>query len=208
MPGQPSHEGHEDSVRDRQILYWFTLTTAFRANECASIRWEDLVLDGPKISVRLSGQFTKNGDDAFVPLQAFVAEALKEMRKRRSLRQARRKVGPVLETDLVFAVPDKIARLVRKDAMHAGLIPQKSPTSRRVDFHALRKSCARILIELGLHPKVIQMVLRHSDIRLTMDLYGELGEDDMFREVPGKFPVPKMFAQSSDGGLPAAVATA
>ena len=195
-------------VRDRQVLYWFALTTAFRANECASIRWEDLTLEGQKLAVRLSGNFTKNGDDAHVPLQAFVAEQLEKMRTRRSTAQVRRGAGPVLETDLVFSVPDKIARLVRKDAAFAGLIPQRGPTSRRVDFHALRKSCARILIELGLHPKVIQMVLRHSDIRLTMDLYGELGEDDMFRELPGKFPVPKMFAVADEGHAVAAVVTA
>jgi integrase len=149
--------------------------------------------------VRLAGKFTKNGDDAHVPLQGFVAEALKDMRKRRSAARVRLGGQPVVETDCVFAVPDRIGRLVRNDAAFAGLIPQRSPTSRRIDFHALRKSCARILIELGLHPKVIQMTLRHSDIRLTMDLYGELGEDDLFRELPGKFPVPRMFAPKGDG---------
>lgn len=193
--GLPTQEGYEQSVRDRQVLYWFALTTAFRANECASIRWEDLALEGPKLAVRLAGKFTKNGDDAHVPVQHFVAEALRDMRARRSAAQVRRGDGPVLETDLVFHVPSKIAEIVRKDAAYAGLIPQKSPTSKRVDFHCLRKSCARILIELKVHPKVIQQVLRHSDIRLTMDLYGELGEDDVFREVPGVFPVPRMFAK-------------
>ena len=61
------------------------------------------------------------------------------------------------------------------------------------------RSGARILIELGVHPKIIQQTLRHHDIRLTMDFYGELGEDDLFRELPGKFPVPRMFAQKDDG---------
>ncbi|HEU4419215.1 MAG TPA: hypothetical protein VFT55_09770 [Planctomycetota bacterium] len=64
----------------------------------------------------------------------------------------------------------------------------------------VRKSCARILIELGIHPKIIQQTLRHHDIRLTMDLYGELGEDDLFRDLPGKLPVPRMFAQRDEGG--------
>ena len=190
------HDAYAEAVRDRQVLYWFALTTGFRANECASVRWEDLTLDGKKLAVRLAGQFTKNGVDALVPLQPFVAEALKGMRVRRTALRMRRDLGPVQETDLVFKLPSKIAELVRKDAAHAGLIPQRSPTSRRVDFHCLRKSCARILIELGVHPKVIQQTLRHSDIRLTMDLYGELGEDDLFRELPGKFPVPRMFGET------------
>lgn len=192
--GTPAHKNHGDIVRDRQVLYWYALTTGFRANECASVHWEDLTLDGPKLAVRLAGMHTKNGDDALVPLQAFVAEAMKDMRKRRSVVQIADGKGPVQQTDKVFHVPDMVARLVRKDAAFAGLIPQVSLTSKRVDFHCLRKSCARILIELGVHPKHIQQVLRHSDIRLTMDLYGELGEDDLFRELPGKFPVPKTFA--------------
>ncbi|MBK8098996.1 MAG: tyrosine-type recombinase/integrase [Planctomycetes bacterium] len=95
-------------------------------------------------------------------------------------------------------MPKQDRRIVRKDAAFAGLIPQRGATSRRVDFHCLRKSCARILIELNVHPKLIQQTLRHSDIRLTMDLYGELGEDDLFRELPGKFPVPKMFTAASN----------
>jgi integrase len=196
--GTPTQDGYDDAVRDRQVLYWFALTTAFRANECASVRWEDLRLDDAKPSVRLSGRFTKNGADANVPLQAFVVDALKAMRVRRSAAQMRRDAGPVLETDVVFRVPSKIAEIVRKDAAYAGLIPQRGATSKRVDFHCLRRSCARILIELNVHPKIIQQTLRHADIRLTMDLYGELGEDDLFRELPGKFPVPKMFAASAE----------
>lgn len=127
---------------------------------------------------------------------------------RRSRTQVRRGIGPVLETDLVFRLPSKIAEIVRKDAAFAGLIPQRGATSRRVDFHCLRKSCARILIELNVHPKVIQQTLRHADIRLTMDLYGELGEDDLFRELPGKFPVPRMFAEAGESGPTPLVANA
>ncbi|HEX5050421.1 MAG TPA: site-specific integrase [Planctomycetota bacterium] len=205
--GTPAHRNHGDVVRDRQVLYWYALTTAFRANECASINWEDLTLEGPKPGVRLAGIFTKNGDDANIPLQPFVAEALRDMRKRRSAIQVRDGKGPVLQTDRVFHVPDMVAKLVRKDAEYAGLIPQRGPTSKRVDFHCLRKSCARILIELGVHPKTIQQVLRHSDIRLTMDLYGELGEDDLFRDMGTKFPVPRMFAGTGDGAAKSSTPT-
>jgi integrase len=68
MPTQYDYD-HGQAVRDRQVLYWFALTTAFRANECASLLWEDLTLDGAKPCVRLAGTFTKSGTDANVPLQ-------------------------------------------------------------------------------------------------------------------------------------------
>ena len=42
LRGTPAHHDYGEAVRDRQVLYWFVLTTAFRAKECASLRWEDL----------------------------------------------------------------------------------------------------------------------------------------------------------------------
>ncbi|MFO1053974.1 MAG: site-specific integrase [Planctomycetota bacterium] len=197
LGGKQAHPDYGEEVRDRQVLYWFALTTAFRANECASIRWEDLSLDGARPSARLDGKFTKSGDDAVIPLQSFVVETLRHMHARRDALRARLGKDRVLDTERVFHVPSKIAELVRKDAEFAGLTSERGATPKRVDFHCLRKSCARILVELKVHPKVIQQVLRHSDIRLTMDLYGELGQDDLFREVPGVFPVPRMFAANS-----------
>ena len=195
--GTQAQPEYREVVLDRQVLYWFVLTTGFRANECASLRWADLTLDGERSAARLDGEFTKSGDDAVIPLQAFVVDAVRQMRARRDVLRTSRGEGPVLHTDAVFFVNSKLARLVRKDAEFAGLISEHGITSKRVDFHCLRKSCARILIELKIHPKVIQQILRHSDIRLTMDLYGELGEDDLFRELPGMFPVPRMFAASA-----------
>ena len=38
-------------------------------------------------------------------------------------------------------------------------------------FHDLRHSCATILAELGVHPRVAMAMLRHSQISMTMDTY-------------------------------------
>jgi len=42
------------------------------------------------------------------------------------------------------------------------------------DFHALRHTCGEWLALAGVHPKVIQEVMRHYTITLTMDAYGHL----------------------------------
>lgn len=202
LGGVPATRDYDDCVRDRQTLYWTALTTALRAKELASVTWGDLTLDGDKPAVRLAGRFCKNGLDAMIPLQPFVVAALKQMRARRSAAQVRRDEGPVMERDPVFKMPDKLARLVRKDAVFAGLISERDPTANRLDFHALRKSCAIILVELGLHPRLIQATLRHASIELTMQVYAEMGETDLFRELPNRFPTPRMFATQDDGDQP------
>ncbi|MFK8111339.1 MAG: tyrosine-type recombinase/integrase, partial [Rubripirellula sp.] len=48
-----------------------------------------------------------------------------------------------------------------------------------LDFHALRHTCGAWLAIAGVHPKIIQTVMRHGTITLTMDRYGHLfpGQD-------------------------------
>jgi integrase len=41
-----------------------------------------------------------------------------------------------------------------------------------LDFHALRHTCGAWLARTGAHPKVVQQVMRHSTITLTMDRSG------------------------------------
>ena len=41
-------------------------------------------------------------------------------------------------------------------------------------FHDLRHSAATILLVMGVHPKVVQELLGHSTIAMTMDVYSHL----------------------------------
>ena len=47
-------------------------------------------------------------------------------------------------------------------------------TPKWIDFHALRHTCGAWLAVTGAHPKVVQTIMRHSTITLTMDTYGHL----------------------------------
>jgi integrase len=45
--------------------------------------------------------------------------------------------------------------------------------TRRFGFHNLRHSLASFLISVGTNPKVVQGLLRHSDIHTTLQLYSQ-----------------------------------
>jgi integrase len=50
----------------------------------------------------------------------------------------------------------------------------KAGISQETWFHDLRHSCATLLIAQGVHPRAIMEILGHSDIRLTMNIYGHV----------------------------------
>lgn len=49
---------------------------------------------------------------------------------------------------------------------------ERSP--KRVSLHGLRLTHATLLLELGVHPKVVQERLGHSSISTTMNIYSRV----------------------------------
>ena len=45
---------------------------------------------------------------------------------------------------------------------------------RRVRFHDLRHTAATLMLEADVHPKVVQEVLGHSSIAVTLDTYSHV----------------------------------
>jgi len=43
-----------------------------------------------------------------------------------------------------------------------------------IRFHDLRHSSATMLLSVGVHPKVVQEILGHSQISMTMDIYSHV----------------------------------
>ena len=43
-----------------------------------------------------------------------------------------------------------------------------------VSVHSTRRTCASLLVELGVHHRVAMQILRHSRISITMDIYSQV----------------------------------
>jgi integrase len=186
--GRPSPKAEQNAWhgRERAVLYLLAATTGLRAGEVEALKWEDLHMVGDSPFLTLPGRFTKNGADAVIPLQTFVVEALRDLRRDRGQRLGK----PQAEGDQVLHVPERIAEHVRRDAMHAGLIPSHRPADARLDLHSLRHSCVRILREAGVPVEVVQQVMRHSDVRLTLQVYGSVDKERVAAAMKGLLPAP------------------
>ncbi len=65
---------------------------------------------------------------------------------------------------------------IRPPAVRAGVLRQDDP--RRFGFHNLRHSLASFLIRTKTDPKTVQALLRHSDVRTTLQLYAHSVTED------------------------------
>jgi hypothetical protein len=70
-------------------------------------------------------------------------------------------------------VPDKTAKMFQTDLAAAG-IPYVDDAGRYADFHSLRHTTGTLLAATGAHPKVVQSIMRHCDINLTMSRYAHV----------------------------------
>ena len=70
----------------------------------------------------------------------------------------------------LFFVPTSLLRALNCDLAAAG-IPKKDHRGRTIDVHAMRTTLATMLNKSGVAPRTAQEIMRHSDIRLTMEIY-------------------------------------
>jgi len=172
------------SGTERAILYSLAIQTGLRSGEIRSLTRGKLHLTTNPPFVMADAGSTKNKRTARQYIQPELACELEVL------------VGKKLKGALVFNLPHActMADMLREDleaARQAWLDTKKDPQARmeadecdflksvdsddeRIDFHSLRHTCATWLIHAGADVKTIQSVMRHADIKLTLDKYGHL----------------------------------
>jgi integrase len=167
-------------------LLTLAVTTGMRSGELLALKWQDINFDTGSLHIRRSmGYISGKGYLEFEPktakgrrkivLPPFVCEALKQHRTRQL--EVRLKAGTRWqEHDLVFCNiyggyldPAHLRQRFDKLLKDEGL-PD-------VRFHDLRHSAATILLGMGVPAKVVQEILGHSQISMTMDIYSHVLPD-------------------------------
>lgn len=141
----------------RAMLYQIAVETGLRASEIKALRVKDF--DFKSGLVRLAGQYTKNRQDAELPIKQSTSRKLRTFFRGKD------------KDDAAFAMPciGNCARMVRNDLDKAKITIDADRGT--VGFHSLRHSFGSMLAASGVHPKTAQQLMRHSDINLTLSRY-------------------------------------
>jgi integrase len=177
---EKEHHGMEPA--ERITLYCLAVQSGLRQNEIRSLTHGNLFLSGPQPFVTCHGPNTKNGQDARQYIKPELAHELLALGSRGKVfpgLPARQYVAPMLRADLVAAAraawleesPDAAERARREET---DFLLAVNHGGEHLDFHSLRHTTGAWLALAGCHPKVVQEVMRHSSIVLTMGAYGHL----------------------------------
>jgi integrase len=168
-----------------EALYSVALALGLRQGEALGLRWEDIDFDAGTLRVRRSLQRIGGAFEFVEPktvrshrtlaLPNVAAVALREHRTRQL--SERLAAGPMWEElGLVFTrqsgkplYGSNVTRDFQRMLERAGL--------RRLRFHDMRHACASLLIAQGVHPRIVMETLGHSQIGITMNLYGHVLPD-------------------------------
>jgi integrase len=167
-----------------EALYVVAIHCGLRQGELLALKWEDLDLEAGTLQVRRSLSGSNDGHPVFttpktsksrrqVRLTAGATETLKRHR-RRQLEERLRIVGLWRDNDLVFTA-ETGTPLDRHNLCQRSFKPllEKAGLS-GIRFHDLRHTCATLLLTKGVHPKIVQELLGHSTIAITLDTYSHV----------------------------------
>ena len=110
--------------------------------------------------------------DTPLPLPAICVTALRRQRERQ---EAARSDAGVAWHDfgLVFTTrygtpvePRNLNRAWDLCCAHAGV--------RKITVHDARRTCATLLVDLDVHPRVVMQILRHAQFAITMEVYTQV----------------------------------
>jgi integrase len=179
------------SGHPQEALFVLALHTGLRRGELLGLKWQDIsftegTLQVRRILNRVPTKMVKEVGQRYIEAEPktkksrrniFLTESALDALKQHQSRQmdARLKAGAAWENhDYVFCTP--LGRHLTPG--HDALVQLKKLLAKaglpEIRFHDLRHSSASLLLSLGVHPKVVQELLGHTQISMTMDIYSHV----------------------------------
>ena len=170
-------------------LFKFLLSTGCRIGEACALKWTDI--DSSKNVIHIRRTLTKDVNGVYrigdttktkdgrrdIPLTQNIKQAIESQREYQILYNHSLRIDGVIftspENNIVngTCVNREIARIC------------KAAEIRRFTAHAFRDTFATRAIESGVNPKTLQVIMGHSDIKMTMNLYAQVMEDTKVKEM-------------------------
>ncbi len=163
---------------ERYLIYSLALTTGLRANEIRTLTVNDFDFASHTVTVKPRNE--KNRKGVTLPLRQELSAEIMAF------------TADKMPTAKALIVPSRTADMIQIDLIPAKINYQTDQGF--ADFHALRHTFGTSLSQNGVSPQIAQRLMRHSDPKLTQNLYTHLLVSDL-RTGADKLPDYKLTAE-------------
>jgi integrase len=167
-------------------LFYLDLFTGMRRSEALGLLWKDVNLEYGVVRVTRGLHRLRDGriivrepksarSRRQITLPPSASIALREHRESEEARRVLLGMPALGGEDLVFSRPDG-SPLLPDTITHAWMKLAKRTGFAGVRLHDARHTHASLMLEQGVHPKVVQERLGHATIATTLDVYSHVSE--------------------------------
>ena len=157
-------------------LFYTLLFTGMRRSEALALRWRDADLLATQVSINRSLHHLATGEIVFRQpktagsrrMVSLPPPACLVLRQHRDNEEALR--GTLNDDDLIFSHIDG-SPLLPSSVTHAWMKLVRRCGLEGIRLHDARHTFASLHLKMGTHPKIVQEMLGHSSIRITIDTY-------------------------------------
>ena len=153
-----------------KLLYQTATFTGLRLGELMGLVWGNVNLNDKQPHIHVPAHLTKNKLQAIVPLHPELVKAFEQESASRTM------------TDKIFPQRAKPHQTFLRHRKKAG-VQSVDEMGRILDFHSFRYTFATKLAKQGISQRLTQELMRHSDPRLTANLYTDVSHLPTFEAV-------------------------
>ncbi|WP_405168547.1 tyrosine-type recombinase/integrase [Paenibacillus sp. FSL H3-0286] len=152
-----------------KILFILAIYTGMRRGEILALKWKDINFKTRQI--RIAKAKTDAGERS-ITISKYVIKALTDHFKQ-VLEEKNKYNENYIDNDYVIC--DEFGKQISTSNFHKFWTRKLEATGvRKIRFHDLRHTCASLMFSAGVHPKVVQEMLGHSSIKVTLDMYSHM----------------------------------
>ncbi len=201
---------------DRAMMYTLASWTGFRKGEIGSLTGRSFQLDSDPPTATVEACYSKRRRRDTQVLHPELARQLKAWLATKTKLKANDPVFPIsrsvpggverkthkmMQRDLQVArkrwIQDAKSELERRERDESDFLAYKNSAGLFADFHSCRHLFITSLERAGVSPKMAQTLARHSDIRLTLQVYTHVGLHDQTAAIASLSSPPSADCRSS-----------
>ena len=160
-------------------LFIFLLHTGLRMGEALALIWEDIDFEGKTILVNKTASVIINRDDGASTRHKTIIDTAKTSHSVRTV-PLNKSAYKVLLTQkersglLVFSSQAGTILMARNINRSIGDLLKANNLPDSISVHTLRHTFATRLLEKGVNPKTVSVLLGHASVQITLDVYSHV----------------------------------